>query len=294
MDRLGVVITKKMVPGFETISGPCVVENSASQTGRRYFMYFSCHIGEVIRVAIADQVEGPWEVEAEPALNLSSCKKIYDHIASPHVIFDASRELFVMFFHGRHIDFGREQFTFMALSRNGVNFECNNEKPVAPFYLRVIQYQRRFLGISKGGEIHEAEHWGDEFAFLNNPFQIRSEHDLYYNHPGSLRHPCFDLVGNVLWIYFTRIGDMPESIFRIKAVYRSDRLLLEGEEELVLAPERDYEGFDCNLEMSESGPALARERALRDPYVLNTNGRKYLFYSVAGEDGIALAETQMD
>ena len=44
------------------------------------------------------------------------------------------------------------------------------------------------------------------------------------------------------------------------------------------------------LEPSKAGPAQVRVRQLRDPAVFREGAKTYLFYSVAGESGIAIAE----
>jgi hypothetical protein len=62
----------------------------------------------------------------------------------------------------------------------------------------------------------------------------------------------------------------------------------------VLRPETDYEGANVPLK-SPSHPELRkiprpRFNELRDPCIFRDNGKTYLFYSVAGERGIAGAE----
>ena len=57
----------------------------------------------------------------------------------------------------------------------------------------------------------------------------------------------------------------------------------------VLKPEKNYEGIRYALKPSRWGSAT-RVRQIRDPCVFEEDGKVYLFYSVAGEMGIALAE----
>ena len=59
---------------------------------------------------------------------------------------------------------------------------------------------------------------------------------------------------------------------------------------VLLAPEREYEGAGRPLEPSRPGIALGPRRELRDPAIHAEDGRVFLLYSVAGEQGIALAE----
>ena len=58
----------------------------------------------------------------------------------------------------------------------------------------------------------------------------------------------------------------------------------------MLPPEMDYEGASLPLRASRSGASKGPSREVRDPYVFQDEGRLYLFYSVAGESGIGLAE----
>ena len=55
----------------------------------------------------------------------------------------------------------------------------------------------------------------------------------------------------------------------------------------------DYEGADLPLEPSERGAIHNRAHQLRDPAIFQEDGRTYLLYSVAGENGIAIAELSL-
>ena len=58
----------------------------------------------------------------------------------------------------------------------------------------------------------------------------------------------------------------------------------------MVRPETDYEGATLTLEPSERGAVVGPVRQLRDPAIFEENGKTYLLYSVAGENGIAIAE----
>jgi hypothetical protein len=56
-------------------------------------------------------------------------------------------------------------------------------------------------------------------------------------------------------------------------------------------PETDYEGAKLPIRPSVGGPARGPLHELRDPgYFQDVDGKEYLLYSVAGEQGIAVAE----
>jgi hypothetical protein len=121
-----------------------------------------------------------------------------------------------------------------------------------------------------------------------------------YNAPGCVRHVGLHRTGDVLEVYYTRIGDRPERILRgSMALNPEDRPVAGPEvwmewrvrgETPILEPGPDWEGGSLPLRRSRAGQSAAPERALRDPFVYVEKGRKYLLYAVAGEQGIALAE----
>jgi len=56
-------------------------------------------------------------------------------------------------------------------------------------------------------------------------------------------------------------------------------------------PERDWEGATLPVQESKVGAVKGRENALRDPGIfVDTDGWRYLLYSVARESGLAIAE----
>lgn len=94
-----------------------------------------------------------------------------------------------------------------------------------------------------------------------------------------------------LWIYYSNVMDCPERIKRT-AIDRSkpwDDWRPSRFEE-VIRPEMAYEGVNEPLHPSRSGARHYPVHELRDPYVLEDDGHLYLFYSVAGEQGIAASE----
>ena len=64
----------------------------------------------------------------------------------------------------------------------------------------------------------------------------------------------------------------------------------ESEAAIVLEPEMGYEGTDVPLEPSARAWIPERARQLRDPAIFQEGGDTYLLYSVAGEQGIAIAK----
>ena len=64
----------------------------------------------------------------------------------------------------------------------------------------------------------------------------------------------------------------------------------ESEPMEVLRPEREYEGSNLPITVSKGGTARERVHQLRDPGLLIDEGGCYLYYSIAGEFGLAVAK----
>jgi hypothetical protein len=63
-----------------------------------------------------------------------------------------------------------------------------------------------------------------------------------------------------------------------------------GPPQTMLTPDEPYEGADLPLRPSTRGSDLERVRELRDPAIYQEDERTYLLYTIAGEQGIAIAE----
>jgi hypothetical protein len=54
--------------------------------------------------------------------------------------------------------------------------------------------------------------------------------------------------------------------------------------------QRDWEGADLPAEASRYGSIMQPVNQLRDPAIYEEDGRIYLLYAIAGEQGIAIGE----
>ena len=104
--------------GYENINGPSLIRVPSwvpAPLGK-YYLYFAGHKGTYIRLAFAEQVEGPWKIYKKGSLHIeesffpidppthkirtSLLDENVPHIASPDVqVIDAKREI-RMYFHG--------------------------------------------------------------------------------------------------------------------------------------------------------------------------------------------------
>ena len=110
-----------------------------------------------------------------------------------------------------------------------------------------------------------------------------------------MRHAALLKRGNILLVFWTQVGDAPERILLSHIDLSGDwRGWKESEPVEVLRPELPWEGADAPLVPSVRSTAYGHVNQLRDPAILEDEGRIYLFYAVAGESGIALAEVLID
>ncbi len=254
----------------------------------RYYLYFADHHGSYIRLAYADQLTGPWKVYEPGTLRLKQVPDGKSHIASPDVIVDGERKELRMYFHSVSKTTGK-QTSYLARSTDGLHFTADPER-LGPFYFRVIHHGEYWYAMSKRGWLCRSKDGVSGFEEGPNPFPVVTKHDGEENGPG-IRHVAVDLSGDNLTVYYSNIGDMPECILRRTISLSSDwKDWKAGPPELVLKPEKDYEGTDVALAKSSGGSAKGRENALRDPAIFKEDGHIWLLYSVAGENGIGIAE----
>lgn len=287
------IIRPDMLPGRdgENINGPSLIRAPAwlEQPLGKYYLYFAHHGGKYIRLAYADDLKGPWRIFEPGTLKLDEAPGAKGHIASPDVIVDNERREIRMYFHGP-AKAARGQKTFVAVSRDGLEFKAS-EEILGIFYWRVFPWDGFWYGMAKGGKLYRSRDGLSDFEEGPNPFPGSEGRDANYNNAGP-RHVAVHQRGDMLWIYYSNIGDAPERILRAPMKLAGDwNRWRVGEPEEVLRPEKDYEGADLPVAKSKAGAAKGRENALRDPAIFqDQDGRVYLLYSVAGESGIAIAE----
>lgn len=275
-------IIRPGMPGLDgdNINGPSLVRMPDWLPGRiaRYYLYFAHHRGKYIRLATADDLRGPWAIHPGGVLQLAetACR---DHVASPDVHVDEGRREVRMYFHGPALA-GRGQQTFLATSGDGVHFKAAS-RPLGPSYFRVFRRGDFYFTITKErgtGNLYRSADPAQPFE--RGPPLI----------PG-MRHAAIRADGDLLWVFYSRIGDAPERILASRIDMRPDWSQWRASEpEPVLAPETDYEGVHLPIAPSDSGAAEGPAHQLRDPAIYEEGGRTYLLYSVAGESGLAIAE----
>jgi hypothetical protein len=263
------------------INGPSVIKvpDWVRDPLGRYYMYFAHHRDTYIRLAVADRPEGPWTIYEPGVLQLDQTAAV-DHIASPEVVIDDSTQTIRLYFHGV-LEQPTRQRTFVATSTDGLSFAASTVALGLP-YFRIFRFEGAYYAIGKRGR---------EAGVL---FRSKDGLSPFEEGPAILprmRHAALHREADRLVIFYSRIGDTPERILRSYVQLQGPwRGWVAGPPEEVLRPEEPYEGVELPILTSTGGVALSPVHELRDPALLVEDRAQYLYYSVAGEQGIAVAQ----
>jgi hypothetical protein len=310
------IITPETCPSIgRNIQGPSLIRVPAWVTSPlgRYYLYFADHKGSYIRLAYADELNGPWTVHPPGSLQLAeSCSPTEPpeappgavdriravltgsgvelphaleqelttpHIASPDAHVDDVNRHIVMYFHG--LERFARQVTRVATSTNGVHFEARPEI-LGKTYLRAFPHDGHTYAMAMPGQLYRSK--DSLSAFEEGPL-------LFEEH---MRHAALLKRDGSLYVFWTRVGDTPERILLSTIeLAPSWEEWSESEAVEVLRPERPWEGADAPLEPSIRSVAYGHVNQLRDPAIFEEDGRTFLLYAVAGESGIAIAEVHL-
>ena len=274
------------------INGPSMIRVPGWANGLgRYHLYFSDHKGKYIRMAFANNVEGPWQMHEEGVLDLQgsffpsgelplpplhmrpewathlTADDMYTHIASPDVHIDEEAGLIRMYYHG--LEATGDQTSRQALSRDGLNFQAN-EPVLGPAYLRCFAYQDQVFALGWGGWILRAPGWDGPFeqGHMLLPLEVCEGVGT------GFRHGAVAVRGDLLHIFYSQMGDTPECIVYSTVDLARPWTRWEASPPVpVLKPELPWEGADLPVETSRMGAVDHRVNALRDPCLFEENGK---------------------
>ena len=266
----------------DNINGPSVIRvpKWIKDPLGKYYMYFANHGGKYIRLAYADTLQGPWKIYEPGTLHLDQAKAFTGHIASPDVHVDEDKKEIRMYFHGHARD-RKRQYSGVALSKDGLTFHASDEI-LGKFYFRVFRWKGYYYAIAKDWK----SGWGELYRSKDGltPFESRG------NFVRMMRHCAILVSNNRLLIFYSRKGDAPERIVVATVALTGDWMSWKESDSIdVIHPEKEYEGVVFPNEPSQYGSAT-KVRQLRDPCIFEEDGKIYLFYTVAGEMGIAMSE----
>jgi len=295
------------------IQGPSLIRVPEWVGGRlgTYYLYFADHKGRYIRLAYADHLLGPWKIHVPGSLHLEGSylltapptgpvdvleklrtapkpanlshdlftEATTPHIASPDVHVDAENRRIVMYYHG--LNGLQEQVTRVATSVDGIHFVARPEI-LGRTYFRTFHHDGYTYAMAMPGQFYRSK----------NPLGGFEEGPLLFN--PNMRHAALLPRGDTLFVFWTQVGDAPETILvstiDLSRDWRTWSVTPAVE---VLRPEREWEGADAPLSPSLRSTAYGHVNQLRDPAVFEEGGRIYLLYAVAGESGIGIAEVTL-
>ena len=296
------------------IQGPSLIKvpDWVSDPLGKYYLYFADHKGQYIRLAYADEVTGPWKIHVPGSLRIeesffavsrppiaperlaelvaarqaSGVRVSHDyakeltepHIASPDVHVDEENQRIVMYFHG--LEAAARQHSRVAISDNGIDFEAL-PGDIGRTYYRAFEWDGMTYAIAMPGQFYRSRDGLTNFEA--GPLLFES----------TMRHSAVLVRDGKLFVFWTRVGDAPETILLSTIVLTDDwNNWQESPEVEVLRAEFDWEGADAPIEPSVRSTAYGHVNQLRDPALFVEDGAVYLLYAVAGESGIALAHVK--
>ncbi len=310
------IITPALHPSLGVnIQGPSLIRVPDWVPDRlgAYYLYFADHKGRFIRLAYADHLAGPWRVHPAGSLHLADSLFLTEppavspeqlahfeaqyrartntlshdvlgeittpHIASPDVHVDAPNRRILMYFHG--LDGIGTQVSRLAVSADGVNFTTRPEV-LGRSYMRIFHHEGVTYALTMPGTLSRSADGLGGFEpgpTLFNP---------------SMRHAALLQRGDVLWVFWTQVGEAPERILMSRIALTGDWHGWRDEAPVeILRPERPWEGAQAPLTPSVRSTAYGLVNQLRDPALFEEDGATYLLYAVGGESGIAIAQLHL-
>ncbi len=170
------------------------------------------------------------------------------------------------------------QETRHAESSTGLSFTTQNTI-IGPSWFAVFQYGRHWYGIgSRDGYLYSSNTPTNSFDRKQRLMQNGRHFGVY-------------LDGDQLEVYYSKSDDQPEQILRTNITLSANSSNWKlGETIKILAPEMEYEGSNIPLEVSQQRSYSERRQMVRDPSIFIAHGSKYMYYALAGETGIGVAE----
>lgn len=258
---------------FISIAGPSLIRvpDWVVDPLGRYYLYFAHHKGAHIRMAHADQLEGPWTMY-NPGLGVLRLADmdtlVEDHIASPDVHVDEEHQRVWMYFHGPRKGVPFDQRTWLASSTDGLHFKLHTQEILGEAYFRTFRW---------GGYDHTPARLGPLYRSLDGAHNFELGPTLFNT---NFRHFAVRVHNNRGFFFYSRKNEIPERL-RVRTVdFTSDwSTWVASGSRVVLSPTEPYE--------------TSHGAKLLDPCLFRDEGQDYLLYSVSDERGIAIANLRV-
>ena len=118
------------INGPTCIKVPSWCENKIA----KYYLYFAHHSGQNIRMCYANDLYGEWTHWKGGVIRIDDMSDAHHHIASPEIYINSKDQLIYLYFHAPSRS-KNEQWSFLALSKDGIHFDRVIDRPLAPFYM---------------------------------------------------------------------------------------------------------------------------------------------------------------
>ena len=283
----------------ENINGPSLIRAPQWLKNRlgQYYLYFAHHEGQYIRLAYADDLHGPWKIYEPGVIHVKDLPWNPDHVASPDILVDNEKQEIRLYFHSpvtpapksTDPDYRKKlestkQDSFVGVAKDGLNFAVRPES-LGPSYFRVWQHGGYYYALPRlAMPLFRSKDGFAPFVKTKSPF----EDDPVFK---SIRHVSVLPQGDMLTVFYSKIGDAPEHILMTQvSMSEKSSDWKATSPRSVMRPQTGYEGYALQATPSLRGSSSNPENGLRDPAVFEEDGRTYLAYSVEGERGIAIAE----
>ena len=149
-------------------------------------------------MAFSNNIAGPYTIFEGGVMHLKDSPGT-NHIASPDVHVDNIGKRIIMYYHSFYKDF---QYTFSSISTNGLFFVSQKNK-LGNYYFRVFKFNNEVYSISKGKNTY-----GMIYKYYNKSWNIISDKFIL-----NLRHTAILVQKKTIFIFYSLIGDVQESIY---------------------------------------------------------------------------------
>jgi len=275
--------------GFSNCTGHSIIEKpSWIESAYNYLLFFTNEHGEVY-VGFSSTIDGLYAIQ--PCVLRTNSEDALFYF--PEVVVDEQQKQIILFLVTESKD--EDSFLPEVYKRHTVIFGSRDgtifKELITPFsftyeHFKVFKYESNYFAIARDET--------NNCAVLLKSSSLLGNWEVGPSFLNGFRSGSFFVDSNNfnIWLFFTRVQEMPESILITKFPSNIDWKEWPNhmsEIESLLAPEEDYEGALAPHWFSTSGPASDEMNEVRYPHVFyqKETHQITLLYSVGGESGIA-------